>query len=1135
MPNNDIKISADIQLNTSSLDRSLDQLKGRISSTLNKVTSSGAEKGFENIVSKTQEAVVQTENYETKLKSLQAQLQTAIAEAHKGNAVFGASDQYKNAISSVAEYQRKIEELQTALAENARNASLPQAIQMPSMSVEQIAQAEQQISQYQAKIQELEATMTSMETRGTAFPTLSQGIKEAEVELSATATQALLLQQNLEAVSGTAPTTGNTVQQSMQKVSQSVTQGAQQVQQAKQTMSQPTDMQNMVQSVNSLTAAVNNLIKSLQGASSGFSNMRTSASNVGKSASSSLAPLGKTIKGAFGNTGKFASLVGGKLQGAFNKVKNSAEEAFSPKRIKHGLTTLLKYTFGVRSLFFLFRKLRKAVKEGIENLVQYESKTGSASKGVKSTNQAISSLRTSLLYLKNAWAAAFAPIINTVMPLLTNLIDGIAGAANYIAKFVGALTGQKVVLNAVKTSAGDYAKSLDKSSDNADKAAKSQKKLNDRLAQFDDLNVLGKDDDNDSGNNSDNNNGFTPDPKNMFKIVDTGSADSLVEMLKKAWETADFTKIGELLKNKIIGALDYVLEHMSDIENFLTKIASSIGTFFAGLLSDPNLFIKIGAVAGGLFNAVQKAFSTFLDKVEKIPLGKNLASMVGKLLTTINFKLAGENINRALKTLLNNVKDFFDNTKSEDVSKAIIDFFEGLDIGGLVLTAKDAILSLKGLVINVGAELLVKASDDVGQKLWDAVTKGVESQVGDKKVVLKTDIDPTISNSNALAALVDTALTKVGETVIGRFTKTVQNIGKLMGKEISKDEVLQGAISAWDKVTSAFGVLTGTLKMLKDDFTLGCQAIGNGFVWLTDKVADAIGAINGFVIGLGNTIAGFFTNVYNWGVKIGQGIVQLGINIGNAIKTVVKFFTETIPNAVTVFKDGLSQRWESIKSGVTDTWNNIKSTIIGAVENFKVSVETKINTFKSNIIGAWETLKSDTIQKFTDLKNKAVEIFNGIKDAIKTPVNGIISIVESLVNKVISAINSVADKLNSLPSLQFKNPFNGQDYKLGFNIPKLSKVSIPRLAQGAVIPPNKEFMAMLGDQSHGTNIEAPLDTIKQAVAEVVGNNGSAEMIQLLQQLITVVENKNLTIGDKEIGRANARFNKQQSIVRGTSF
>ena len=49
----------------------------------------------------------------------------------------------------------------------------------------------------------------------------------------------------------------------------------------------------------------------------------------------------------------------------------------------------------------------------------------------------------------------------------------------------------------------------------------------------------------------------------------------------------------------------------------------------------------------------------------------------------------------------------------------------------------------------------------------------------------------------------------------------------------------------------------------------------------------------------------------------------------------------------------------------------------------------------------------------------------------------------------------------------------------------LRTTPIPALARGAVIPANKEFLAVLGDQKHGTNIEAPLTTIEEAVANVM--------------------------------------------------
>ena len=65
----------------------------------------------------------------------------------------------------------------------------------------------------------------------------------------------------------------------------------------------------------------------------------------------------------------------------------------------------------------------------------------------------------------------------------------------------------------------------------------------------------------------------------------------------------------------------------------------------------------------------------------------------------------------------------------------------------------------------------------------------------------------------------------------------------------------------------------------------------------------------------------------------------------------------------------------------------------------------------------------------------------------------------------------------------------------------MRQVPVPALAQGAVIPPNRQFLAMLGDQRSGTNIEAPLDTIRQALAETLaawqgGAQGSDQPINI---------------------------------------
>jgi hypothetical protein len=72
--------------------------------------------------------------------------------------------------------------------------------------------------------------------------------------------------------------------------------------------------------------------------------------------------------------------------------------------------------------------------------------------------------------------------------------------------------------------------------------------------------------------------------------------------------------------------------------------------------------------------------------------------------------------------------------------------------------------------------------------------------------------------------------------------------------------------------------------------------------------------------------------------------------------------------------------------------------------------------------------------------------------------------------------------------------YSGQDMSLsnpslgGYS---LRNAPVPQLASGAVIPPNAPFLAVLGDQRRGTNIEAPLSTIQEAVANVMAQQKSA--------------------------------------------
>ena len=155
--------------------------------------------------------------------------------------------------------------------------------------------------------------------------------------------------------------------------------------------------------------------------------------------------------------------------------------------------------------------------------------------------------------------------------------------------------------------------------------------------------------------------------------------------------------------------------------------------------------------------------------------------------------------------------------------------------------------------------------------------------------------------------------------------------------------------------------------------------------------------------------------------------------------------------------------WNCIVDSIKDVWKKIKD-------------------FWNNHIAQVFTTKF-----WGDLAKKCG---NGLIGGVEGAINGIISLFETMINWVVKGLNKISfDVPDWVPGIGGK--------KFGFNIPeaKFKRVSIPRLAQGAVIPPNREFMAVLGDQKQGTNIEAPLETIKQALQEVLAlQEGTGETV-----------------------------------------
>ena len=178
--------------------------------------------------------------------------------------------------------------------------------------------------------------------------------------------------------------------------------------------------------------------------------------------------------------------------------------------------------------------------------------------------------------------------------------------------------------------------------------------------------------------------------------------------------------------------------------------------------------------------------------------------------------------------------------------------------------------------------------------------------------------------------------------------------------------------------------------------------------------------------------------------------------------------------------------------------------------------------FRGNWDAAWQAIG-----------NTVSTVWDKMTNAIKTAVNGIIGFINRMISAVVTGINAVINALNGL-SFDLPDIFGGGH--VGFHISTLTAPQIPYLAQGAVIPANREFLAVLGDQSHGTNVEAPLDTIKQAVAEVMEDLQAGQMagfeavVSVLREILSAVYGIELT--DEDVGRAVQRWQRKQAIATG---
>ena len=215
--------------------------------------------------------------------------------------------------------------------------------------------------------------------------------------------------------------------------------------------------------------------------------------------------------------------------------------------------------------------------------------------------------------------------------------------------------------------------------------------------------------------------------------------------------------------------------------------------------------------------------------------------------------------------------------------------------------------------------------------------------------------------------------------------------------------------------------------------------------------------------------------------------------VAKVILLVEKIINKVIIPIVGWVVDVLGPSIVDVINNIIDKVKIVVNTIIDVVAKIVAILTDIIDFIDAVFSGDWE-------RAWINIKDIFANIIGIIGDIAKGLVNTVVGLINTLLNGVESAINLIVRALNSI-SIDIPDfvPGIGGEH-IGFDIPKVNISRIPYLASGAVIPPNKEFMAVLGDQSSGTNIETPLKTMIEAFNKALDARGSTSREPIILQL-----------------------------------
>lgn len=687
------------------------------------------------------------------------------------------------------------------------------------------------------------------------------------------------------------------------------------------------------------------------------------------------------------------------LGGVVSKVSDGVKKGVNGlKKIKNSiggvLSKLKNLRAGANKTSSGFSNLLKTMRQMILSMAVFQA----MSKGVEFLKSGLQNLAVySKEYNKNmsALVSSTGMLKNSLAvafaPIISAVIPYLVKLIDWISAAANAVSRFFAILGGKKT----YTQAIKQNKNYAaslNNVGKSADNAKGSLAGFDDLDVLQKNDASGSGGGSSSGG----EDGSGFEQADVGVVSDWAEQFKSAVDSGDWYGVGSLVAQKLneaLSAIDWGFIQ-TQAANFAINLANGLNGFVSGL--DWNL---IGTTIGnGLMTGLLFAY-TFLTTFDFETFGTKISEGIEGAITPMLFVTFGMTLASALMAGINTAYGFVTSYDwsglGSSIAAGISTFFSSVDWGKLGLTVGGLILGLLDTITTAIEETdWQQIGEDVATFLGSIDWGGIFSALGEGVI-------------DALEGIYEFL---VGVTQNETAATIIEAVAIALG-------ILAGAVAAYNIVMGIYNVVTGIAAAV------------------TTALSSPILAI---ILVIGALIAICVLLYQNWDT-IKEKAVEIWGKIKEFISNAIEKVKEVISNVINKIKETWSNIWGKIKDTASKVWDGIKSAITGTINGIKTGISNTLNAIKS----VWDKI-------WGGLKTTVTNIFDAIWGAIKGVINSILGGIEGMANGVIGGINTVIGALNNL---SFDVPdwvpvLGGKTF--GFNITELSKVSLPRLANGGI-------------------------------------------------------------------------------------